>query len=158
MLIPYGWGTKLKKTAPMGIGACGGCNSFAMHYLGKVVFRVHICYIPIFWKTKGYYVYCGSCERGFQIKKEEFRRMKPAFKTFTNKKMLMECYNKTAQLCAGLEASDENVQKVFGELVQVYPQIGNEIIAQHYTKLISDLLMYSANRKQLESGNYSVQE
>lgn len=148
MVIPYGWGSKLKKTVPMGIGICNGCMSFSMQYLGKVVFRVHICYIPIFWKTNGYYVFCGNCERGAQITKEEFRRLKPAFKMFSNKKMLMDCYNRAVQLCTGFEANDANVSNVYRELVQVYPQLGNEIIAQHYMKLISDLLTYGVNRQQ----------
>lgn len=139
MLIPYGWGDKLKKDVPMGIMICDGCRSFSMYFLGRVVFRVHICYIPIFFKTKGYYIFCGNCSNGRQISKEQYKAMKPVYKTFKNKKQLTECYNKAKELSKGLEATDQNVESVFKTLAQSYP-IDNEMMANQYRGMIADIM------------------
>lgn len=142
MLIPYGWGDKLKKDAAMGILACDRCSSFSRHYLGRVVFKVHICYIPVFWRTKGYYVFCENCEGGVQISKEQYRNMKPVFKTFSNKKLIGECYNKAVELSRGLEPTESNVDYVFGQLSQEYPINTHDILAQNYRAMVSSIMNF----------------
>ncbi len=142
MLIMYGWGNKLKKDVPMGMTACGSCGQFQQRYLGRVVFRVHICYIPIFWKTKGYYIFCGNCERGQEISREQYEIMKPVFRTFTNKKLLKDCYDSAVKLSYGMEASEQNVEQVFTQLAQSYPIATHELIAQQYKAMIFDIMRY----------------
>ncbi len=139
MLIPYGWGNKLKKDVPMGFMACGKCRGFAPYYLGRVVFRVHICYIPVFFKTKGYYVFCGNCEAGREISKEQYEMLKPAYKLFTNKKLLKQCYNDAVTLSQGMEPTDMNIQYVFDSLAKTYP-IDGEILANQYKTMIADII------------------
>ncbi|WP_124097935.1 hypothetical protein [Ruminococcus sp. Marseille-P6503] len=147
MLIMYGWGNKLKRDVPMGVSVCGGCRSFSHHYLGRLVFRVHICYIPVFWRTKGYYVFCDNCEGGQEISKEQYRELKEIYRMFTNKKLLTDCYHYAVQISQGLELNDHNVDYVLSQLQQKYP-IQHQVMIDQYRGLVSDIMRFQIQPQQ----------
>lgn len=147
MMIMYGWGDKLKRDVPVGVMVCQNCRSFAHYYLGRVVFKVHICYIPVFWRTKGYFIFCDNCEKGHELTKEQYRELKSVYGMFSNKKLIADCYQCAVELSAGLELNEHNVEYVLSQLQQKYP-IQNQLLTNQYRGMIADIMRYRIQPQQ----------
>ena len=136
-MIVYGWGNVLKKKQFMGYQYCASCCDFMPAYLAKVVFRIHICYIPIFMLTKGHYICCGTCERGKEISKLEYKMLKFNYKAMT-KSQGKKAFTELCKLCDSLpNYSPENVEYVYGQIASSYPISANEVLQNHYRELIT---------------------
>lgn len=144
MMIIYGWGDVVSKGKAMGIMPCDGCCGLTMHYLARQVFRVHICYIPVFRKTKKYLVICDNCNNGYEITKEAYKNLTAVHKTFCKKKDLLECYQYVDYLTANLINSAENAQWVLDKLKERYP-IEEGIMSNQYRNLIETVLRNKQN-------------
>lgn len=134
----YGWGEVLRKDMPLGVKLCPKCG-YTMFYLARVVFRVHICFIPVFWQTKRYYVMCGACESGREISKEEYTHIEAIHKSFCKKKDLKECYMFIGSLTQNMFYDDNNVEYILKQLKERYP-INDEVLSTQYRDLISLIL------------------
>ncbi|MBQ4094948.1 MAG: hypothetical protein IJC65_00805 [Oscillospiraceae bacterium] len=147
--IVYGWGNVLKNKKLMGYEWCGDCCSFKPRYLSKLVFRVHISYIPIFMKTKGYYMACKGCSAGVEITKAQFKQLKEDFKPMSNS-MAKKCFKEIVAICEPInELSDANVQYVIQNISQTYPIMANETIGSFYRKLITDVIGEKIERQRV---------
>lgn len=139
-MIVYGWGDVIKNKQCMGYRYCDGCGNFQLYYLAKKVFRIHISYIPIFMKTKGYYICCNTCKTGWEISKQEFRQLKNDFKPM-KKSMAKKCYKEICDLCDTMDACNEaNVDYIMVQLAAKYPIADNQALKDHYHKLIATKL------------------
>ncbi len=138
--IVYGWGDVVKHKQIMGYQWCQNCASFAPRYLTKLVFRVHISYIPIFMKTKGYFISCKSCETGKEITKQEYKALKELYKPMT-KSMAKKCFKELQGLCAdATDNSEASVSYIFNDVASRYPVSANNALAGEYRQLITDLI------------------
>lgn len=147
--VYYGWGNVLKKKQLMGYQWCQTCGSFQPRYLSKLVFRVHIYYIPLFMKTKGYFIACKGCERGTQITKEQFKALKERYKPMT-KSLAKKCFRELTQVCASYtECSETTVQSIFYQMAQRFPIAANETLIQEYRQLIIDLINERIERQNM---------
>lgn len=147
--IVYGWGNVLKKKQIMGYQWCPSCGSFKPEYLSKLVFRVHISYIPIFKKTKGYFIACPGCEKGREITKEQFKELKEKFKPMTNS-LSKKCFKELTQVCATCtECSETTVQGIFYQMAQKYPISATEELTAEYRQLIIDLIGERLERERM---------
>lgn len=139
-MIVYGWGDVVKHKQIMGYQWCQSCGSFAPRYLSKLVFRVHISYIPVFMKTKGYFIACKSCEAGKEITKQEFKALKELYKPMT-KSMAKKCFKELQGLCAGAaDNSETSVSFIFNDIASRYPVAANSALTGEYRQLITDLI------------------
>lgn len=146
-MIVYGWGDVIRNKQCMGYKYCDGCGDFQLHYLAKKVFRIHISYIPLFMKTKGYYICCNTCKRGYEISKQEFRQLKNDFKPM-KKSLAKKCYKEICSICDTLDGCNEtNVNYVMQQLSSTYPITANETLRDHYHELISTKLLIAEQLK-----------
>lgn len=138
--IVYGWGNVIKYKKLMGYEWCSTCCSFKPRYISKLVFRVHVSYIPLFMKTKGYFMVCKNCENGKEITKEQFKQLKEAFKPLSNSQA-KKCFKDIVALCDPIhELTDGNVDYVLQTISQTYPVLANDTIASFYRKLVTDVI------------------
>ena len=138
--IVYGWGNVLKNKKIMGYSWCQSCGKFTPRYLSKLVFRVHISYIPIFMKTKGFFISCKDCKCGTEISKEEFKRLKEEFKPMTNS-LAKKCFKEISQICQPInEYSEGIVSDAMSQISGKYPVTASESLAAHYRQLITDVI------------------
>lgn len=146
-MIYYGWGDVIRNKQFMGYQYCESCCDFKPYYLSKLVFRVHISYIPIFWKGKGYYITCNNCKRGRQLSKQDFRKLKAEYSPM-KKSLAKKCYKEICSICDTLDGCNEtNVNYVMQQLSSTYPITANETLRDHYHELISTKLLIAEQLK-----------
>lgn len=139
-MIVYGWGDVFHKKKFMGYGYCERCGGFEQYYLSHLVFRVHICYIPVFMRPKGYYITCKGCDFGHSITKEDYKRYKSEYKAMS-KSMSKKCWKEICRLCDMLkEYSPSNVDYVMSQISAGFPVNTSEVLRQHYQQLVNDRL------------------
>lgn len=141
----YGWGDTNRKILPLGYTRCKVCGAFKPLYLSKLVFRIHISYIPIFMKRKGYTIHCGNCMRYSEISQEQFAQLKEIYSSFKSKKLVKACYKDALSLCSGLEPDESNINYVLSKLKETYP-ISEGEMSNHYSDLIKDILIYKPEK------------
>ncbi len=141
----YGWGDTISKKKMMGYGFCPQCGDFEPYYIGRVVFRVHIDYIPLVWIPKKRCIACKNCKTYREISKEDYKRYKQAYKPM-NKSMSKKCYKEICRLCDEIrEYSPQNVDTIMNSISALYPINDNEILSQHYSTLVAQKLQSTAN-------------
>lgn len=138
--ITYGWGNVIRKKQMMGYAWCPSCGSFAPRYLSKLVFRVHISYIPIFMWTKGYLMTCKNCKGGVEITKDEFKNLKKEYKPMS-KSMAKKCFNEIKKICQPIGDYNETIlNDVISQISQKYPVAVNETLKTFYSQLVTDVI------------------
>ena len=147
-MIYYGWGDVVRKKVLMGYGYCPNCQGITPMYLAKHAFRVHICYIPVFWKTKGYVEMCGDCEMGHQISKEEFKQLRLEYEPMP-KKLVKKCYKDICRICSAIaDNSQANIDYVMKQICSQYPIATNDTLKSRYTALVTDMLTIQMQSRQ----------
>lgn len=138
----YGYRTRLKKGRFIGYRICAGCRSFTPFYIARLVFVVHICFIPVFWYTKKRYIMCGTCERGSEISKKDYKIVNEKFKTFFTQQQCMEHYEYIKALCQGLRFDEYNQNTVYQRLCDKY---NVQEFEDYYMMIIKDVLKLMEN-------------
>lgn len=133
----YGWGERIWKSIALGMMYCPNC-CITMHYLARRVFRIHICFIPVFWYTKNYYVVCDKCSRGMEITQDVFKNLKQIHKPFCNKKQLIECFNYIVDLSNNMIYDNSSIEYILDRLKERFP-INDPILENQYRSLIESV-------------------
>lgn len=156
-MICYGWGDVIRNKQFMGYQFCDNCCGFQQFYLSKIVFRVHISYIPIFWKTKGYCICCKSCKRGRTLTKQEFRDLKAEYRQMT-KSQAKKCFKELCSMCDALGVCNEhNINYVMDTLAATYPITANETLRSHYREAVAMRLEMNEQMKRAQAQAQSHQ-
>ena len=138
----YGYRTKLKMGRFLGYRICGNCQKVNTFFLARVVFVVHICFIPIFWFTKKRYLLCNVCQSGFELSKKDYKITEEKFKNFSSPDECLEHYRYIKELCRGLDYSQYNETTVYQNLCRKY---SIEEFEDYYMMIIRDVLQYTNN-------------
>ena len=150
-MIYYGWGDVIRNKQFMGYQFCDSCCGFQQFYLSKIVFRVHISYIPIFWKTKGYCICCKSCKRGRTLTKQEFRDLKAEYRQMP-KSAAKKCFKELCSMCDALGVCNEhNINYVIDRLAAAYPITANETLREHYREAVAMRLEMNEQMKRAQA-------
>lgn len=140
MFFVYGTREKLKKDVPLGMDYCPVCCKYTAHFAGRHRKIWHFDYIPLYMKTLEYVRFCGACEKGILIQKEEFEQRKLDCLPFKDKKQQITCYQEAEALARTMPYSEASVNTMMQQLSAKYPITATPFLESEYRRRFADML------------------